>query len=356
MNKRTPVAKASELAIDLAKNVFDIVAADHQGHELWHRSVRSRRAFETFLASLKAPLCVGMEAGPGAQAWGRWLQGSGIRVKILPARAVKAHAHRMKNDLNDARAILRAMHDRDIHPVPVKTREQLALQMQHRVRAGWVNRRTAACNQLRGLLLEQGLVAGCGRAALQAMVDRVLRGEWSLPEGVVEMVEACVSEWQGLTARIDAATARLVRVARTDETAQRLCTIPGIGPITATAVVSKGLDPAQFKNSRQCGAYLGIVPEQHGTGGRVVLGKMSRRGDAYLRGLFIEGAQSVVKQARRHNEATDVLTCRLRRWIERHGVNGAAVRLANHNVRVVWALLERGGTYQVGASEASLAS
>ncbi|GLQ86844.1 IS110 family RNA-guided transposase [Dyella flagellata] len=354
MNKRTPTAEASELAIDLAKNVFDIVAADRQGRELWHRSIRSRRAFESFLDKLRAPLCVGMEAGPGVQAWGRRLQGNGIEVKILPARAVKAHAHRMKNDLNDARAILRAMRDSDIHPVPVKTREQLALQMQHRVRAGWVNRRTAACNQLRGLLLEQGLVAGRSWAALKALVDRVLRGEWSLPEGVVDVVEACASEWQSLSARIEAATARLARLAHTDETAQRLCTIPGIGPITATAVVGKGLDPTQFKNSRRCGAYLGIVPEQHGTGGRVVLGKMSRRGDAYLRTLFIEGALSVVRQARRRKDATDVLTCRIRRWMERHGVKGAAVRLANHNVRVVWALLEHGGTYQVSASHASM--
>jgi len=351
MNKRTPV-EAAELAIDLAKNVFDVVAADGRGQELWHRCLHSRRAFEMFLNGLKAPLWVGMEAGPGAQAWGRLLQARGIRVKILPARAVKAHAHRMKNDLNDARAILRAMHDEDIHPVPVKTREQLALQMHHRVRAGWVRRRTAACNQLRALLLEQGLAAGRGWKALKAMVDRVLGGEWPMPEGVVALVEACVSEWRGLTERIDAATARLTRLARCDETAQRLCTIPGVGPLTATAVVGKGLDPAQFKNSRRCGAYLGLVPEQYGTGGRVVLGKMSRRGDAYLRSLFVEGAQSVVKQARRHPEATDVLTCRIRRWIERHGGKGAAVRLANHNVRVVWALLERGGTYQLSASKA----
>lgn len=352
MTKRTPVVEANELAVDLAKNVFEVVGADRHGHELWHRRISTRRAFEHFLDHLNAPLCVGMETGPGAQAWARRLQARGLAVKILPAHSVKAHGHRMKNDLNDARAILRAMHDRDIHPVPVKTEAQLALQMQHRVRAGCVSRRTAVGNQLRGALLEYGLAAGRGAAALKKLADKVLRGECAVPEVLITLIEESMVEWRSLDARIEAITARLVVLAREDETAQRLCTIPGVGPIIATAVVAKGLDPARFKNSRLCAAYLGVIPEHHGTGGHVHLGKMSRRGDAYLRSLFLQGAHAVVQRVR--PEATDALSCRLRRWKERHGEKGAAVRMVNHTIRVVWAMLSQGTDYRVDGAEAAM--
>lgn len=346
MNKRTP-NEASWMAIDLAKHVFEVVGADRYGRERWHRRLHSRQAFEAFLAGLEPTQCVGMETGPGAQAWARRLQARGIAVKLLPAHAVAAHRRRMKNDLNDARAILCAMGDPAIHPVPVKTVEQLAVQAQHRARAGWVRRRTAVCNQLRGVLLEQGLVAGRGRADLEALVARVQRGEWPLPDGLLALVEAWVSEWRSLTTRIDAATARLQALAHRDATAQRLCTIPGVGPITATAVVAKGLEAARFKNGRQCAACLGLVPEQYSSGERIRLGRMSRRGDAYLRGLFIEGAHAVVRHVRA--EASDPRSMRIRRWKERHGEKGAAVRLANHNVRVVWALLAHEADYQPSA-------
>lgn len=342
MKQRTPI-EAAELAIDLAKHVFEVVAADRLGQELWHRRIGSRKGFESFLDRLTTPISVGMETGPGAQAWARRLQARGILVKVLPANSVKAHGHRMKNDLNDARAILRAMHDRDIHPVPVKTVEQLALQAQHRARAGWVSRRTKVCNQLRGVLLEQGLVAGRGITALNRLADQVLRGACPVPDAVRGLVEEWVSEWRSLNARIDKAAECLKALARSDATARRLCTIPGIGPITATAIVGKGLDPVRFKNSRYCAAYMGVVPEQHSTGGRTHLGKMSRRGDAYLRSLFMEGAHSLVQHLRK--DATDALSCRIRRWQERHGAKGAAVRVANHNVRVVWAMLTRGDDY-----------
>lgn len=352
MNKRTPVIEASELAIDLAKNVFEVVGADRHGHELWHRRISTRKAFDHFLDRVSAPMCVGMETGPGAQAWGRRLQARGITVKILPAHSVKAHGHRMKNDLNDARAILRAMHDPDIHPVPVKTEAQLTLQLQHRVRAGCISRRTAVCNQLRGALLEYGLTAGRGAAALKKLLDKVLQGACDVPAALVALVEESLVEWRRLDERIAAISARLETLARTDDTAQRLCTIRGVGPIIATAVVAKGLDPARFKNSRLCAAYLGAVPEQYGTGGRVHLGRMSRRGDAYLRSLFLQGAHSVVRHVR--PEATDALSGRIRRWQERHGEKGAAVRVVNHTIRVVWAMLMHGDDYHADHREAAM--
>lgn len=352
MNKRTPVVEANELAIDLAKNVFEVVGADRHGHELWHRRVSTRQAFERFLDHLNPPMCVGMETGPGAQAWGRRLQARGIDVKILPAHSVKAHGHRMKNDLNDARAILRAMHDRDIRPVPVKSEAHLTLQFQHRVRAGCISRRTAVSNQLRAVLLEYGLSTGRGEAALKKLVDKVLRGECAVPEALIVLAEESLVEWRALDERIAKITARLALLARQDETAQRLCTIPGVGPVIATAVLAKGMDPARFKNSRLCAAYLGVIPEQYGTGGRVHLGKMSRRGDSYLRSLFLQGAHSVVQRVR--PDATDALSCRIRRWQDRHGEKGAAVRLVNHTIRVVWAMLSQGADYRADLAEAAM--
>lgn len=351
MNKRTPI-EAAELAIDLAKHVFEVVAADRHGQELWHRHIGSRKAFEQFLDGLTGPLCVGMETGPGAQAWSRRLQARGLRVKLLPAHRVKGHASGMKNDLNDARAILRAMHDREVQPVPVKSPEQLTLQLHHRVRAGCISRRTAVSNQLRGALLEYGLAAGRGAAALKRLIDQVMRGERAVPDALVKLVEEGLGEWRQLDARIEQLTARLETLAREDDTARRLCTIPGVGPVIATAIVAKGLDPGRFKNSRLCAAYLGLIPEQHGTGGHVHLGTMSRRGDAYLRSLFLQGAHAIVQRVR--PEAADGLSCRIRRWRDRHGAKGAAVRVANHTIRVVWSMLIHDDDYHAAPPQASM--
>lgn len=342
------------IAIDLAKHVFEVVAEDARGEEQWHRRLRSRAALESYIATLQAPLIVGLEAGLGAQAWARRLQAQGVTVRVLPAQHVADHRSGAKNDLNDARAILRALRDRTIHPVPVKTVEQLTMQAVHRVRSGWMSRRIAVSNQLRGLLLEQGIAVAQGDAALEHALRQILSGAHSpLPERLHTLLSEVAGEWHSLKQRLEAINAQLQVMAREDATACRLRTVPGIGPVIATALVCKGLDPTRFRNARQLAAYLGLVPEQHSSGAKIRLGRMSRRGDGYLRSALIEGAHAVLRQSRA--DSTDVLSQRLQHWKQRHGAKGAAVRLANHNVRVVWSLLHAQTVYRAPTAKEALA-
>lgn len=339
------MSKITTMAIDLAKHVFQVAAEDAQGEEQWQRRLTSREAFSGFIETLEPPLLVGLEAGLGAQAWARRLSARGIEVRVLPAQRVAEHRSGAKNDRNDARAILRALRDRSIHAVPVKTVEQLSMQALHRARAGWVRRKTAVSNQMRGLLLEHGVVVAQGDVALQRGLAHALgmTPPLPLPDRLRDLLAELAGEWEGLGARIERLTGDLGLLARDDALARRLATIPGVGPLIATAMVCKGLDPARFANARQFAAYFGLVPDQHSSGSRVHLGHMSRRGDRYLRSLLINGAHAVLRTTR--HDAIDPDRRRLLHWMERHGRKGAAVRLANHNLRVIWALMQRQADY-----------
>lgn len=330
--------KITTIAIDLAKHVFQVAAEDARGEEVWQKRLRSRAAMDAFIQSLTPPLKVGLEAGLGAQAWARALAARGLEVRVLPAQRVAEHRSGAKNDRNDARAILRALHDCSIHPVPVKSTAQLTMQALLRVRAGWQRRRTAVANQMRGLLLEHGLAIAQGDAALARALERVLPdAQVPIPDRLRGLLAELAGEWEGLHQRVQAMDPELAQLAHADPVARRLCTIPGIGPLTATALACKGLDPARFRNARQFAAYFGLVPDQHSSGNQRRLGRMSRRGDRYLRGLLVSGAHAVLRHTR--SDATDAGHRRMLRWQQRHGSKGAAVRLANHNLRVVFALL-----------------
>lgn len=334
--------KTTTIAIDLAKHVFEAVGEDRHGKELWLRRCASREQFYAFIQELEPPLVVGLEVGLGAQAWARELQGRGLEVRLLPAQLVAKHRSGPKNDRNDARAILRALRDVSIHAVPIKTVEQLSMQALHRARAGWVSRKTALSNQMRGLLLEHGVVFGKGDKRLMELIPQVLESaSIPIPDRLRALMKLLWLDWQGQVERIEAIERDFVTLAEQDPIARRVDTIPGIGPITATALACKGLDATQFRNSRQFAAYFGIVPEQHSSGGHVRLGKMTRRGDRYLRSLAINGAHAVIRCVKKDDQRIEAK--RLRRWRERHGNAGAAVRLANRNFRLVWALL-RGQT------------
>lgn len=332
------MSKITTIAIDLAKHVFQAAAEDAKGEEMWQKRLRSRAAMYAFIEGLTPPLTVGLEAGLGAQAWARVLEARGLDVHVLPAQRVAEHRSGAKNDSNDARAILRALHDCSIHPVPVKSTTQLTMQALLRVRAGWQRRRTAVANQMRGLLLEHGVAIAQGDAALTRALERVLPdAQVPIPDRLRALLAELAGEWDGLGQRVQTMDPELARLAHDDPVARRLCTIPGVGPVTATALVCKGLDPARFRNARQFAAYFGLVPDQHSSGYKRRLGRMSRRGDRYLRGLLISGAHAVLRHTR--SDALDAGHRRILRWQQRHGGKGAAVRLANHNLRVVFALL-----------------
>ena len=326
------------IAIDLAKRVFQVAAENASGEEVWNQRLRSREAMHAFIGQLEPPLVVGLEAGLGAQAWARALAARGLEVRVLPAQRVAEHRSGAKNDRNDARAILRALHDRSIHPVPVKTVEQLTMQALHRARSGWQRRHTAIGNQIRGLLLEHGVCMAKGEAALQRSFAQVLPdASVPIPDRLRDLIAELAGEWQGLAERLQAMDRELEQLARRDPLARRVDTIPGVGTLTATAMACKGLEPRRFGSARDFAAYFGVVPDQHSSGAKVRLSGMSRRGDRYLRSLLISGAHSVIRQTRSDSTAPDRL--RILRWKQRHGNKGAAVRLANHNLRVIYALL-----------------
>lgn len=339
------VSACSTVAVDLAKNVFQIAGEDTFGEVIYESRIKSREAFVAFLKTLPPGVTVLMETGPGAQSWARLLQAQGNPVRILPAQHVANHRSGAKNDRNDALAILRSGRDVNIASVPVKSTAQLAMQALHRIRQGYVKRRTAMGNQIRGLLLEQGIAMAQGAVALSRNVPRILEDATQpLPDMLRELIDELLGEWSQLDERIDVLTGRLEAAARQDETAKRLMTVRGIGPVIATALLAKQTEPERFANARMFAAYFGTVPEQNSSGQKTRLGKICKRGDGYIRSLSIQGAHAVLRQVRPDSEHPD--DRRLRRWLSRHGQKGAAVRLANRNLRIVWVLLQNDQTYR----------
>lgn len=338
-------AQVRVLAIDLSKNDFRIAGEDGGGKVVYEGHCKSREAFARFLKQLQPGQHVLVETGPGAQAWARQLQSSQIGVRILPAHLVRQHRAGHKNDRNDARAILRAGRDDSIHAVPIKTVEQLAIQSQHRVRRGYNRRRVAVSNEMRALLLEHGIAIARGHSALVKQVQRAVPdASVPLPYQVRDLLADLLAEFDVLGQRINRLDASLKQAAKEDPTARRLMTIPGFGPITATALACKGIQPHAYATSRHLPASIGLVPQQHSTGGKTVLGRMSRCGDSYIRCLVIQGSHSVVQKVKPAAPGTP--ENRLQRWLRLHGRKGAAIRLANRNLRIAWRLLRDGVDYQ----------
>jgi transposase len=339
------LSSCTVLAVDLAKRVFQVAAQDALGQVRYEHRLKSREAFAAFLRSLPAGMTVLMETGPGAQAWARQLLEQGHRPRILPAQHVATHRSRHKNDRNDAHAILRAGHDRQIKAVPVKSAQSLAMQALHRARQGYVSRRTALSNQIRGLLLEHGVVMAKGHTALVQTVSGVIADTDSrVPEVLVELLGELLAEWEHLGVRIEALTGTLKVSASQDPKAVQLMTVRGIGPVIATAVIAKQVEPERFRNARDFAAYFGVAPNQDSTGERHRLGRMSRRGDGYVRSMMIEGAQAVLRMLDPGSTQPD--DQRLLRWMSHHGRKGAAIRLANRNFRIVWSMLQNDEPYR----------
>lgn len=341
----TDLSACTTVAVDLAKSVFQVAGEDQQGKVIYEKRIKSRDAFTTFLNQLPPGIAVLMETGPGAQAWARLLLAQGNQPRILPARQVANHRSGPKNDRNDVLAILRAGRDEHIHAVPVKTPAALAMQALHRVRRRYVREYTAMGNQMRGLLMEHGVAIPQGKAAIERNVGQLLGDSTQpLPEVLHELIAELLGEWQHLAERIEVMTGRLERAAREDATAQRLMTVRGVGPILSSAVVAKETEPERFANARDFAAYFGTVPEQQSSGNTIRLGKMAKRGDAYIRSLAIQGAHAVLRQLKPGSDYPD--DRRLQRWLGRHGQKGAAVRLANRNLRIIWVLLQNQETYR----------
>lgn len=344
-------AEVRTLAIDLAKNVFQLAGADQLGEVVYEERLKSREALRELFAQLPESVEVLMETGPGAQAWARTLQTRGIAVRILPAQRVAEHRSGAKNDRNDVLAILRAGRDTAIHAVPVKSVELLTMQALHRLRSGYVSRRTTISNQVRGVLLECGIAIKAGEPALEACLDRALcDASLPIPDRLRDAIAELWAEHQGLGIKVAELDRELAQVAKRNPVTERLMTIPGVGPTTATALVCKDINPQRFANARQFAAYFGLVPDQHSSGNKVRLKGMSKRGDSYIRSCLINGAHAVVRRVK--PDSDDPRRRHIQRWIQRLGSKGAAVRLANHNLRVIYALMKTGGVYRDAMAKA----
>jgi transposase len=323
--------------LDLAKQVLQVHWVDTDSGEI-HRKTLRRTQVSAFFA--RAPRgVVAMEACGSAHHWGRRLSSFGHEVKLIAAQFVRPFVKTNKTDAADAQAIWEAVQRPDMRFVSVKSEQQQAVLSLHRLRAQWVGIRTQQANQIRGLLYEFGVVVPIGwRSLLKAVpqvsdeVPTLLRTE------LLEQLEAL----RTATARIDALEKQLASWQRSEPECQRLMAIPGVGPLTATAIVASVGDARQFRSARQFAAYLGLVPRQSGTGGRVKLLGISKRGDTYLRTLLIHGARSVLLSHSGRGRSGDPWLVEL---LERRPNNLVVVALANKMARTIWALLAHQRTF-----------
>jgi transposase len=331
--------KKLTIAIDLAKNVFEIAVADSRGKIVDRRRV-NRPQLQRYLGS-QSDAHVVMESCSTAHFWGRWCLDRGLTVSLLPPLYVRAYVRRNKTDSADATALLEAARASDIHAVAVKSVEQQAIQGLHRIRSGWMATRTARINALRGHCREFGIAAPAGpRSSLASLVAHVDDPASAIPDLLRAMLRQLIEEIRGLEERVHAIEAHLAVLAGQSEVCQRLQTIPGIGLLTATAFAGTVGDIRSFRNARCFASWLGLTPREHSSGNIRRLGAISKRGDAYLRMMLIHGARAVLYSARMAERARRPLDA-LRGWglrlLSRGNHNKAAVAIANKLARIVWA-------------------
>jgi transposase len=332
------MSKITTVGIDLAKNIFSVHGVDETGAVVVRKTLTRAKLLATVA---QWPAClIGLEACSGAHEWARRFQALGHTARIMAARFVAPYRRGGKNDGNDAEAICEAVQRPSMRFVPVKSAEQQAVLSLHRVRQGFVEERTATINRIRGLLAEFGVV-------LANRAVEVRRGAAAAMEGMPALLRRSVSDLLAhlriLDERVESYDRELEHLARASESAKRLMTVPGVGPLTALATVATVGNAHDFANGRQFAAWLGLVPRQWSTGGKARLGRITRRGDPYLRTLLILGARAALQVAARRND-------KLSRWVlalkERRGYHKAVVALAAKNARIVWAVLAAGSTYR----------
>ena len=327
------------LAIDLAKNVFELHGVDAKGACLLRRQVR-RAQLLRFMTQL-APCTVAMEACSGAHYWGRQFEQLGHQVKLIAPQFVKPFVKGNKTDRNDAQAICEAAARPQMRFVALKTVEQQQILVLHRLRSAAVKERTALANRLRAVLGEFGVVVPKGLARLRRALPEVLENSTqALPPIVVEELRLQREHLSALDEQVQRLEVRIEQQLKLDERACALMQRRGVGPLIASAFTAQIGAPQSFENGRQVAAWLGLVPRQHSSGGKPLLLGISKRGDAYVRTLLVHGARAVLRTAARH--PSDALC----RWAlsvqERRGKNKAIVAVANKMARQLWAQLAYG--------------
>jgi transposase len=345
MSHQTTTEAITTIGIDLGKNTFHLIGMDARGRIVLRRKV-SRGQLQSCLANL--PVClIGLEACAGAHHVGRQLAALGHDVRLLPAQYVKPFLKGHKNDYRDAEAIAEAAQRPTMRPVPLKSAEQLDLQALHRVRSRLIGQRTAVINQIRGFLLECGLPVRQGLAGLREALPTLLSHRTDvLSPRMIHLIEDLSEDWRRLDERIGTLTRDITALARQDASCCRLMGIPGVGVITASAMVAAIGTGAAFAKGRDFAAWLGLVPKQISTGDRTILGGLSKRGNRYLRSLFVGGAQTILQH--RHHWQRHCFGD----WLAAAGTrlhrNVLAAALANKLARIAWSVLSRERAYDAG--------
>jgi transposase len=330
------MSNSTTIAVDIAKSVFAVAVSTRPGR-VAERATLTRARFLAFFAD-RQPATVVLEACGSGHYWARELAKLGHSPILLPAHDVKPYVRRNKTDRADAEALLEAYRNQQLHPVPVKSVPQQTLTALHRVRSAWIGTRTARINTLRGILRELGHVIPTGARRVQpALADLLARHDRPIPDALQPTLLDLAAEIATLDDRVADIERQLQRLAAELLAVRHLLTIPGIGLVTATALVAFVGDTHRFRSGRHFASYLGLTPREHSTGGRQRLGRISKRGDVYLRTLLVAGARSALLAARRMKQPD-----RLRAWalhIEQRGShNRAAIALANKLARIAWAV------------------
>lgn len=336
--------EVTTIGLDIAKQIFHAHGADASGVPVFSRRITRQKLIQFFAAQ---PRCVvAMEACAGAHHWGRELQRLGHEVRLIPPAYVKPFVKRQKNDAADAEAICEAAQRPTMRFVPVKSEAQQASAAVFRARDLLVRQRTQLLNALRGLLAEHGWVAPKGLFHASAMMAKIEEPSCELPPNARDVFLVMIASAKALDERIRLLDREITRRAREDETARRLMTIPGIGPITATALVALAPAPESFRKGRDFAAWVGLTPLQRSTGGKSKLGSITRMGERTLRRLLILGSAAVVLQASRRGAPRGS-------WLEQMMARKprmlVIVALANKLARIVWAVLATGEVYRAPA-------
>ena len=335
--------KITTIGLDIAKSVFHLFAVNQTGRFVKKKQLKRKQVL-AYMANLE-PCLIAMEACGGANYWAREFIALGHQVKLIAPQYVKPYVKGNKNDYNDAEAIAEAAQRTNMRFVPIKSVEQQDVQNFHRQRERIKKERTALVNQVRGLLAEYGVVINKGVAAVRKRLPEILEdAENGLTTRSRELFAELLEELQVLDQRFEQCGQRIASLNQENDVCRRLDEILGIGPITASATYAAAGDGKDFVNGRHFSAWLGLVPGQHSSGGKAVLLGISKRGNAYLRTLFIHGARAVLRHSANKTD-------RFSRWaqavLERGGYNKACVAVANKMARMAWVIMAKGETYRV---------
>jgi transposase len=331
------------VGLDLAKRIFQVHAVDASGSVVVRKALRRSQVLPFFT---KLPPClIGMEACGTSHHWARELIELGHKVRLMPPSYVKPYVKRGKNDAVDAEAICEAVTRPTMRFVAMKSAEQQAALSLHRTRSLLVKQRTQLVNMIRGLLAEFGIDIPQGLERALGLARQITAGEAvpEVPAKATQVLGLLCGQVLDTHVRLQAIDRSILALQRSDEVARRLSTIPGIGPVGATALAASVADPGQFRSGREFAAWLGLTPSQNSSGGKDRLGRITKMGDRYLRKLLVIGATSLIRRARYKPETADP---RLVALLARKPVRVASVAMANKMARVVWAVMARGETYQ----------